>query len=119
MKIALTCQGPSLQDDLDQRFGRAVALLIVDTQSHQVEVIDNEALAPSGGAGIAAAQRLVDREVAALITGQVGPNALSVLQAAGIRLLQGVAGSGQKNLDLFQAGQLEDLSRFVPPHSGQ
>src|SRR5690554_2994564 len=116
VKIAITCQGPSLDDTIDQRFGRAVYFLIFDSDSHFVTVIDNEAMAPSGGAGIAAAQSLVDQGVTVIITGQIGPNALRVFRAADIRLVQGVAGTAKKNLDLFLDNQLKDLERFVPSH---
>ena len=119
MKVALTCQGQSLEHDLDQRFGRAATILVVDLDTNFVEVIDNGANAPSGGAGIAAAQRLVDRNVAAVITGQIGPNALSVLKAADMALYQGIAGSAKQNLAAYKAGQLIDLQKFVPSHSGK
>ncbi|MDD2440615.1 MAG: NifB/NifX family molybdenum-iron cluster-binding protein [Eubacteriales bacterium] len=119
MTIAITASGPSLEDELDKRFGRAETILVYDTDTHFVEVINNAAGAPSGGAGIAAAQRLVDRDVAAVITGQVGPNALRVLEAAGIRLVQGFPGSAKSNLDAFKAGNMGDLQQFVPPHSGK
>ena len=119
MKIAITASGPCLEDELDQRFGRAETILVYDSDTHFVDVINNAAGAPSGGAGIAAAQRLVDRDVAVVITGQVGPNALRVLEAAGLRLVQGRSGSAKSNLDAFQAGKLDDLQTFVPPHSGK
>ena len=119
MKITLTVLGSSLEHDLDPRFGRARYFLIYDTETHFVEVIDNEANAPSGGAGIAAAQKLVDRQVEVVITGHVGPNALSVLRAAKLKLYQGITGTAKQNLEAFQAGKLNDLERFVPSHSGK
>jgi predicted Fe-Mo cluster-binding NifX family protein len=119
VKVAITCQGSSLDHELDLRFGRAVYFLIVDTDTHFVEVIDNEANAPAGGAGIGSAQRLVDRGVEAVITGQVGPNALSVLKAAKMPIYQGIRGSAQKNLDAYLDGQLKALQKFVPSHSGK
>lgn len=119
MKVALTCMGACLEHELDPRFGRARYFLIYDTETHFVDVIDNEAHAPSGGAGIAAAQKLADGQVEAVITGQVGPNALNVLRAARLKLYQGTAGSAKQNLDAFLAGQLGELDHFVPSHSGK
>ena len=119
MKIALTSQGKDLKAQLDQRFGRAEYIVIVDTQNEDdLTVLDNGAAAPAGGAGIAAAQRLIDAGVEALITGQLGPNALSVLKAGNMGLYQGVAGSIRHNLDLFKEGKLDELGRFVQPHAG-
>lgn len=119
MKVALTCQGQSLEHNLDQRFGRAVYILVVDLDTHFVEVIDNEANAPFGGAGISAAQMLVDRDIKAVITGQIGPNALRVFKAAEMALYQGFAGSARQNLEAYSAGKLTSLQQFVPSHSGK
>jgi predicted Fe-Mo cluster-binding NifX family protein len=119
MKIALTCQGPSLDQAMDRRFGRAAYILIVDTKTDAVEVIDNVTNTPASGAGIATAQLLVDKGVGAVITGQVGPNALSVLRAAELKLWQAGPHSARQNLADYQAGKLTELANFVQPHSGQ
>ncbi len=119
MKIALTCQGSSLDQAMDQRFGRAAYILLVDPDSDAVEVIDNISQTPASGAGIATAQKLIDQGVTDLITGQLGPNALRVLQAADIKLWQAKALTARQNLSDLKAGQLVTLTRFVQPHSGQ
>jgi hypothetical protein len=43
MKIAITASGPCLEDELDKRFGRAETILVYDTDTHFVEVINNAA----------------------------------------------------------------------------
>ena len=119
MKVAVTTLGSSLEHALDPRFGRAAYILIFDTETHFVEVINQSVNAPAGGAGIAAAQRLVDRDIDALVTGQIGPNALSVLRTAEIPIYQGIDGAARLSVEAFKAGVLVPLERFVPPHSGK
>lgn len=79
MKVAISSVGQTLEDDLDTRFGRAAFFLVVDSDTLKFSVIDNAARAASGGAGIVAAQSVIDQHVEAVIAGQLGPNALNVL----------------------------------------
>jgi predicted Fe-Mo cluster-binding NifX family protein len=118
VKIAVTAMGNTLDSPIDQRFGRAEYFIIVDSGSLEFETVDNPAITASAGAGIVAAQAVAGHHVQALVTGYVGPNALSVLQAAEITIYQGQAGSVRENLDHFQKGALEKVVAAVPAHSG-
>ena len=109
MKIAITCQGKSLEDALDQRFGRATNILLVDTETHFIDVIDNEAMAPSGGAGIAAAQKMVDQGVTAVITGQIGPMHSGFFKLLTSNLYREFRVC-KSNLEAFNKNQLSDLT---------
>lgn len=118
MKIAISCLGQTLDDKMDQRFGRAAFFLIVDSETLNFSVIDNAAQAASGGAGIAAAQSLLDVQIEAVITGQVGPNAMNVLKASDIPIYQGTADSALANIQAFQAGKLSIIANSGPSHFG-
>ena len=82
------------------------------------EAIDNSAAASSGGAGISAAQLVADKGAEALITGNVGPNAMNVLKAANIEIYKGNASTVKENMELFKKGALERISTTVPAHFG-
>lgn len=41
MRVAISARGPSLDDRVDERFGRAAYLLIVDDDRPDCEVVDN------------------------------------------------------------------------------
>lgn len=94
MKVAVTATEPTLDSDIDPRFGRARFLIIVDDRDGACEVIDNrEAGELPHGAGIAAVETLVRRGVKVVLTGQVGPKAEQGLRAAGIEARVGATGS--------------------------
>jgi predicted Fe-Mo cluster-binding NifX family protein len=118
MKIVVTAKGNSMDSQMDQRFGRADYFLIVETDTGEFETVNNAAAVASGGAGIASAQLVVEKGVRAVITGNVGPNALSVLRAAEITIYKGQAESVRENIELFKKGTLEKLETAVPAHSG-
>ena len=86
MKIAISSSGKTLDSPLDPRFGRCAWFLIIDPADMRYEVFDNQNAAQSSGAGIQAAQFLADKNVSAVITGHVGPNAIQTLSAAGIEV---------------------------------
>ncbi|MBN1418034.1 MAG: 4Fe-4S binding protein [Planctomycetes bacterium] len=104
MKIAVTAQGPSLDDDVDPRFGRCAYFLVVDTESQQFEAVENPNLAAGHGAGIQSAQMIAERGASAVLTGNCGPNAYETLRAAGIDVVVGVSGSIRGAVERFETG---------------
>ncbi|HSO19768.1 MAG TPA: NifB/NifX family molybdenum-iron cluster-binding protein, partial [Desulfosarcina sp.] len=62
MKIAVTSTGRELDSTVDPRFGRAAYILIVDSDTLAVDVLDNaENVNAFKGAGIQAATMISDR----------------------------------------------------------
>lgn len=108
MKVAVTAAGEGLESPVDQRFGRAAAMVIVDSENMRpLEHIDNsENAAAAGGAGISAAQAVVSKGVKAVLTGRVGPNAFRALSQAGVSVYCGAAGTVRDSVEAFLAGKL-------------
>lgn len=111
MKIAITAQEPSSDSQIDPRFGRAPWLMIYDPIEKTWQSVDNSAgLNAAHGAGIQAAQKVVDQQAAAIITGAIGPKAYRSLQAAGVQIFHGAKGSVTQALQAFQAGALAEAN---------
>jgi predicted Fe-Mo cluster-binding NifX family protein len=106
MKICITSTGPGLDSEMDPRFGRCQYFIFADPESLELEVIENPNLGASGGAGIQSAQLVANRGVEAVITGQVGPNAYSTLQAGKVRIITGIAGKVRDLLEKYKKGEL-------------
>ena len=60
MKIAISIMAPESNASLDPRFGRAPAFAVVDTESGQPKVLLNPAQHAAGGAGVQAAELMVN-----------------------------------------------------------
>ena len=110
MKVAIPVDVQSLDGAVAENFGRAANFLFYDTETKAAEYLDNSAVMSAGGAGIKAAQAVVDAGAQALIAPLCGENAAKVLQAAGVKLFQSAGGTAQENLDALAAGALADLS---------
>ena len=105
MKVAVSATGPSLDDEVDPRFGRCQQFLIVDPDSLEFEAMENAGLSASGGAGIAGAQQVAGKGVQAVLTGNCGPNAFRTLSAAGVEVVTGVSGRIRDALEGYRAGR--------------
>lgn len=84
MKLMITAQNPSLESQVDRRFGRCAWLILFDTETKQWEAFQNPGVSQSGGAGVAAAQFVVDKSAEVVLSGDFGPNASRAFQAANI-----------------------------------
>ena len=91
MKLCVTSTGKEIEARIDPRFGRAPWFFIIDTDTGISTAIENTAATQGQGAGISAAQIVVDEKVDAILTGRVGPNSMNVLQTSNIKLFEGVS----------------------------
>lgn len=111
MKICITSSGESLDSPLNPRFGRCPYFLIVDTETKEVQAVENASAGAARGAGIAAAQKISDLGCGVVITGNVGPNAFYALNAAGIKVFTGAFGkSCEEALKDYNEGNLTEAS---------
>ena len=93
MRIAVTAQKENLEAEVESRFGRAPNFIIVDTDTMAFDVVKNtQSLNLAQGAGIQAAQNILPHKPEAVLTGNCGPKAFRILQAAGIKVVIGVKG---------------------------
>ena len=107
MKLAVTCQGQGLDDAVDPRFGRARCFLMVDSDTGEVEVVDNEQqLNAPQGAGIQSAECVARHDAQAVLTGHCGPKAFRALQAVNIDVYVGISGSVGEAVEQFKSGKL-------------
>jgi predicted Fe-Mo cluster-binding NifX family protein len=107
MKIAITATGPTLDAEIDPRFGRCQYFVIVDPATMQFEALENSSAMAGGGAGISTAQMIAGKGVDAILTGNCGPNAYQVLSAAGIKVITGVAGKVQDAIQGYKSGKFK------------
>ena len=114
MKIALPVEEKILNTPVCVSFGRTPLFVIFDTENGEFEFIDNSAAASQGGAGIKAAQILVDKGAKAVITFRCGENAAAVLKPAEITLYKAVDGTAFDNIEKFRLGELSHLNDIHP-----
>jgi predicted Fe-Mo cluster-binding NifX family protein len=119
MRIVVTANGDHLDAPVSPVFGRCPKYVFVDTETLALEAIENPALSSSAGAGIQAAQFVVERGARAVLTGNIGPNAADVLQGADVPVYQVFEGTVRQAAEMFRQGRLSPLGGAnVASHSG-
>jgi predicted Fe-Mo cluster-binding NifX family protein len=108
MKIAISSKGQTMDNELDPRFGRAKYFLLVDSEGGPLEVVENKQnLQLPQGAGIQAAQTVVEKGAQAVLTGNCGPKAFQVLQAARVPVAIGLEGPIREIIQQFNEGKIQ------------
>lgn len=79
------------------------------------EILENPAAEAQGGAGLKAAQFLVDQDTAVILTPRCGQNSADVFAAAEMEIYKTQAGTAEENLQAYLNGKLEKLTHF---HAG-
>lgn len=107
MKIAVTSSGRTLEAAVDPRFGRCKFFILVDTETGGCEVFDNaQNLQAAQGAGIQAAETVVNTGAQVVITGHCGPKAFRVLSAAEVGVCVGAEGTVAEAVEAYKTGKL-------------
>jgi predicted Fe-Mo cluster-binding NifX family protein len=118
MKVCVSSTGTGSESAIDPRFGRASHLLLVDTETGDLRPIPNDPGA-ARGAGIQAAEAVVRSGASAVLTGQLGPKAFAVLQAAGIPAYGARGLTVQGAILALSEGRLSRITDALgQPHGG-
>jgi predicted Fe-Mo cluster-binding NifX family protein len=119
MKVMVTAQGSDLEAPSNPRFGRCPMFVFVDIETMAFEAIPNPAASASGGAGIQAAQFVVEQGAEAVLTGNVGPNAAEVLRAADVPVYLNNERTIKASVEAFKEGRLAKAQgATVAAHTG-
>lgn len=116
MKIAIPVNAKSMESAICQSFGRAPYYLFYDGEEGTSEFKENSACASQGGAGIKAAQLIVDEKADVLLTPRCGENAAQVLRGAGVKMYKTMNDSIRENIQAFKEGKLSELRDIHPGH---
>ncbi|MBN1385413.1 NifB/NifX family molybdenum-iron cluster-binding protein [Candidatus Woesearchaeota archaeon] len=118
MRIAITCQEDTLDSMIDQRFGRCRYFLIVDIEKGEItrtEAVLNQGAEQGHGAAIKAGEQMGDLKVEKVLTGQLGPNATTVLGSLGITAYH-ASGTAKEAIKQLINDELETISETAKPH---
>jgi len=118
MRVAIPIENESMEGQVCPSFGRTPFYLIYDDVSAETKYLVNEAAVASGGAGIKAAQLLVDEHIDVVITPRCGKNAAEVLQGASVKIYKSEGDMIKLNVEAFTKGELVELDGFHPGFHG-
>lgn len=110
MNIIVTATSPSIDAQVDPRYGRGAYFIVIDSDTMAWQAHSNPGVGASGGAGSLAAQFAANQQAGAVISGDFGPNAYNALQAAGIAMyLLGSSATVKEAVENYKAGLLKSV----------
>lgn len=115
MKIAIPAEENRMESPVSPSFGRTAYYAIVDSETLEYSFIVNPGAESQGGAGIKAAQVVIDSGAEAVITFHLGQNAADLLQPAGVKILKAVPGTVTEMVRKYIAEKLDPLTEI---HAG-
>jgi predicted Fe-Mo cluster-binding NifX family protein len=113
MKIAVSSTGKDIESNISDVFGRCPYFIIAEIEGEKIketEAVKNESTDQMSGACISAAQLMADKNVNAVITGNVGPRALDVLRQFNIEIYS-CDGTVKAVLQAFIDGKLKKIEK--------
>ena len=112
MKIGISSLGETLASEVDVRFGRAAYFIIYNTDDGSFSCVDNAQNVESmQGAGIQAAQNVINTGVQAVITPNCGPKAFRVLSSEGVKIFSCGEGKIKDTIDDFKNDKLVEIKQ--------
>ncbi|WP_099188808.1 NifB/NifX family molybdenum-iron cluster-binding protein [Tepidibacter mesophilus] len=118
MKLCISSITNKENSQADSRFGRCPYFAIYNTENNTFEFIENSGITSPQGAGIAAAQQIADQKVEAVITGNMGPNAMKIIDAAGIKTYKINNETIKDAVKLYIDNKLPTIDKAGPSHLG-
>jgi len=121
MQIAITIEeNKGMDSKTSSIFGRCEYFMFIDPETEEFTTEENPAKNARGGAGIQAAQLMVDNAISIVISGHLGPKAHAVLFNAGIAAYQFQGRTVREALEAYNEKTLTSLFEpDVSAHSGQ
>ena len=107
MKVLIATQGTTLDSPMAKRFGHAPYYLKVDSDTMQVQVIDNAEHPDETHATI---PQMVKRGVELFITGNIGPQAFALTDSLNRKVALARKMTAREALERLQEGELEILT---------
>ena len=112
-KIAVGTEKPEAESLISELFGRSNYFILFDKKNNTEEIITNPFARTFGGAGIQAAQLLVEKNVDILITNQIGNNAMRILNSAGVKVFSCIRENARTAVGLLYEDKLKLIDKSL------
>ncbi|HRW58532.1 MAG TPA: DUF134 domain-containing protein [Chlamydiales bacterium] len=110
-KILVSSVGDDAKSLVDARFGRAKMFLIVTIENGNIgniQILENPHKDMQGGTGPTVAEYVAKQNIDAVITGHIGPRALSILKQFDIPVFS-FSGSVEKGIETLLKNELSEV----------
>ena len=114
MIIAIPVDEKEINTKVCISFGRTPFFMFYNTETKEAEYFDNSAFNAQGGAGIKAAQKIVDMKADVVLTIRCGENAATVLDGGNVKIYKTQFETAMDNIKAFEENRLSVLNEIHP-----
>jgi len=108
-RVCVPTEGPGGLDDLvGEHFGRVPSYTIYNSETGEVEVVDNTS-EHAGGSGLPA-QILAGLGIDVLLCSGLGRRAIGLLSENGIEVCVGLSGTAREAIEAWKGGEVSEAS---------
>ncbi len=109
MKICIPANEAEFNSNVADRFARAPVIIVIDTETRDIVKLESAA-GQSHGAGLKAAQSVLEAGATIVLSPEVGPKAMDVLKAGEIEVFLVKGGTVAEALERHEKGELERVN---------
>ncbi len=109
MLIAVSINKPDLVAELSDTFGRSKYFVIHNSTDNVSEFLPNPFSTELGGAGVQSARFLIEKNIEALITVNIGLHPLSFFYSSNIKVYRYSKGSAEEAIKLYKEKKLKEI----------
>ncbi len=114
MKIAVSAERQAVDSPLSSRLGRRLFFVIYDSTEDSVQIIPNTYVGQIPGAGINAAQRMLNFSVRVALTSNLGSNVFKILTEKEIKVFKTNSGNSAHAISQYQHNELDPIISATP-----
>ena len=114
MIIVISSNGKDIDSNIYPKFERCPFFLIVDTKTKEEKVIVNKVRERSNEVGITVANIVLNEEIGAAITTDIGPLTFETFERCGIKVYR-AKGKINDVIQQFEKGELPGIAKATVP----
>lgn len=108
MKIAIPANAPNMDAKVEQRLGMSAYLLVIDTETMDLEAFPGSFASAGPGAGIRAITLVLNKGVCTILAGYISPHIARTLRDSGIEVMTSVEGKVGDVVEKYKRGELHE-----------
>ena len=118
MILALPVDEAKKETRMGGTFGRASYFMFYNMENEEFRFVENMAKGAEGGAGIKAAQTIIDNDAKVVLTANCGNNAMDVFEG-NVEVLKATLDTALENIEAFRKNELKKLTEISPGRHGK
>jgi predicted Fe-Mo cluster-binding NifX family protein len=107
MKLGITTNGPTLDDEISDLFTQSSHLHLIDTETKACETLECPGMGTMRGSVVHSPGHMKEYKIEAVLTGTIAPQNYKRYKAAGVDLISNVRGPARPALEAFLNGTLQ------------